>query len=82
MTSPALTERFMHLCSHELRGPVCTISGLVKLIEDHPQTIDIQDCLKKIDECTRHMEQVIHAVQEFIMVESALNNCVGTSTQD
>jgi len=72
MTSPALIKRLMYMCSHELRGPICTIRGLVKLVEDHPQAVDIYECLQKIDECNRKMDRIIHSLQEFIAIEDTL----------
>jgi signal transduction histidine kinase len=69
MSSEALIEKFIYSCSHDLRGPVTTIQGLVKLAEEHPQLIDLRDCIRMIGECSGKLDNLIHGLQEFMQIE-------------
>jgi light-regulated signal transduction histidine kinase (bacteriophytochrome) len=65
----SLIEKFIYSCSHDLRGPVASIKGLVKLAGEHPADIDTGHCLKMIGECNNKLDQLITSLQEYMINE-------------
>jgi len=70
MTSDALIEKFIYSCSHDLRGPVTSIQGLVRLANEYPQSVDIHDCIRMIGECSGKLELLIQGLQQFMEIEA------------
>jgi signal transduction histidine kinase len=65
----SLVEKFIYSCSHDLRGPVATIQGLVRLAEEYPEQVDSQTCIKMIGECSKKLDCLIHSLQEYMEIE-------------
>ncbi len=68
--SKNLIEKFIYSCSHDLRGPVATIQGLVKLAEDHPDQIESNDCMRMIGECSDKLDHLIRSLQQYLANEA------------
>jgi K+-sensing histidine kinase KdpD len=60
-----LMEKFLDSCSHDLRAPVSSIQGLLKIAEHYPHHREIHKCLKMIEACTFKMESMIFAMEEY-----------------
>jgi signal transduction histidine kinase len=65
-----LVEKFIYSCSHDLRGPVATIQGLVRLADEHPQDVDPGHCIKMIGECNQKLDLLITSLQEYMINEA------------
>jgi len=70
MTHDTLVQKFIYSCSHDLRGPVSSIQGLVKLVEEHPQAMEAKDCIRMIGECSNKLDDLIHGLQQFMQIEA------------
>jgi signal transduction histidine kinase len=70
MNSDQIVEQFIHSCSHDLRSPLTSIRGLVKVAEYYPQSEEIHNCFKMIENCTDTMDKLIRALEEFMVVNN------------
>src|SRR6266850_7827872 len=61
-----LVEKFIYSCSHDLRAPVSSIQGLVRIAEYYPHQKEIHQCLEMIEACTHEMDKRIHKLQEYL----------------
>ncbi len=66
ISADQLVEQFIHCCSHDLRAPLTSIKGLVTVAEYYPQSTDVQNCFRMIEDCTEKMDKLIHALEEFM----------------
>ena len=67
MNANQLVDHFILSCSHDLRAPVSSIKGLVKVAEYFPHHDEIHKCFEKINECTDKMDKLIHSLEEFMV---------------
>jgi len=67
MTSQGLIEKFIYSCSHDLRAPVYSIQGLVRIAEYYPHHDEIHKCLEMIEACTHKMDKMISTLQEYMV---------------
>jgi len=67
MTSQGLIEKFIYSCSHDLRAPVYSIQGLVRIAEYYPHHDEIHKCLEMIEACTHKMDKMISTLQEYLV---------------
>lgn len=68
MNSDQIVEQFIHSCSHDLRAPLTSIRGLVKVAEYYPQNEEIHNCFRMIENCTDTMDKLIKALEEFMVI--------------
>ena len=68
MNANQLVDHFILSCSHDLRAPVSSIKGLVKVAEYFPHHDEIHKCFEKINECTDKMDKLIHSLEEFMVI--------------
>jgi signal transduction histidine kinase len=68
MNSDHLVEQFIHSCSHDLRSPLTSIKGLVKVAAYYPQSTEVYNCFRMIDNCTEMMDKLIRALEEFMVI--------------
>src|SRR6267142_6661902 len=61
-----LVEKFIYSCSHDLRAPVSSIQGLVRIAEYYPHQKEVHQCLEMIEACTHEMDKRIHKLQEYL----------------
>jgi signal transduction histidine kinase len=64
-----LIEKFIYSCSHDLRGPLSSIQGLVRIAEYYPHHEETSKCLEMIEACTVKMGKLIHALEEYMIIE-------------
>lgn len=64
-----LIEKFIYSCSHDLRGPLSSIQGLVRIAEYYPHHGEAKSCLEMIEACTIKMGKLIHALEEYMIIE-------------
>jgi signal transduction histidine kinase len=67
MSSQSLIEKFIYSCSHDLRAPVSSIQGLVRIAEYYPHHDEIHQCLEMIEACTHEMDKRISKLQEYMV---------------
>ena len=60
-----LIEKFIDSCSHDLRAPVSSIQGLLRIAEHYPHHKEIHKCLQMIEACTFKMESLILSMEEY-----------------
>ena len=64
-----LIEKFIYSCSHDLRGPISSIQGLVRIAEYYPHHEETSKCLEMIEACTIKMDRLIHSLEEYLITE-------------
>lgn len=67
MSTQLLIEKFIYSCSHDLRAPVTSIQGLVRIAEYYTHHDETQKCLQMIDTCAHKMIKMIGSLQEYMV---------------
>ena len=67
MRSQSLIEKFIYSCSHDLRAPVSSIQGLVRIAEYYPHHDEIHKCLEMIEACTHEMNKRLSTLREYMV---------------
>lgn len=68
--SRAKTE-FMNRMSHDIRTPINGILGMMQIIRTHWGDLDkLNDCMKKIETCARHLNELVNDVLNMSKIES------------
>jgi signal transduction histidine kinase len=62
-----IIERFIYSCSHDLRAPVSSIQGLVRIAEYYPNHEETHRCLEMIEACTQKMDKMIRSLEEYMI---------------
>jgi signal transduction histidine kinase len=60
-------EKFIYSCSHDLRAPVSSIQGLVRIAEYYPHHEETHKCLEMIEACTQKMDKLIRSLEEYMI---------------
>lgn len=68
LSSEQVVEQFIHSCSHDLRSPITSIKGLVKVAEYYSQSAEVHNCFRMIENCADTMDKLIRALEEFMLV--------------
>ncbi len=58
--------KYAYFNSHHLRGPVCSILGILNLIKLEPDNENIEEYLKLLDESTQELDKLIHITQDLL----------------
>ncbi|NOT76055.1 MAG: HAMP domain-containing histidine kinase [Cyclobacteriaceae bacterium] len=66
MSHHNLIEKFIYSCSHDLRAPVSSIQGLVRIAEYYPHHDETHKCLEMIEACTHTMDKLIRGMEEYL----------------
>lgn len=66
INSQSLVEKFIYGCSHDLRAPVSSIQGLVRIAGYYPLTGEVNECLEMIEACAYKMDKLITSLQQFL----------------
>jgi signal transduction histidine kinase len=66
MNPTSLIDKFIYSCSHDLKSPVTSIQGLVRLADYYPHNSDIHNCLEMIGDCTAKMDALLRKLQEYL----------------
>jgi signal transduction histidine kinase len=67
MNSNNLVDKFIYACSHDLRSPVTSIQGLLRIADYYPHNGDIHACLEMIEDCTTKMDTLLRKLQEYMI---------------
>jgi signal transduction histidine kinase len=67
MSSQGLIEKFIYSCSHDLRAPVSSIQGLVRIAEYYPHHDEIHKCLEMIEACTHEMDKRLSTLRQYMV---------------
>jgi signal transduction histidine kinase len=62
-----IIEKFIYSCSHDLRAPVSSIQGLVRIAEYYPHHEETHKCLEMIEACTQKMDKMIRSLEEYMI---------------
>jgi signal transduction histidine kinase len=65
--SHKIIEKFIYSCSHDLRAPVSSIQGLVRIAEYYPHHEETHKCLEMIEACTQKMDKMIRSLEEYMI---------------
>lgn len=68
MKAQQLIEKFINSCSHDLRAPVSSIKGLVRIAEHYPHHEETHKCLDMIMDCAQKMDKLIHSLEEYMII--------------
>lgn len=58
-------DRFLYSTSHDLRSPITSILGLVNLMKLETKEEAILDYVKKIEDCTQRLDNIIKDIMSF-----------------
>ena len=67
MEAEKIIEKFIYSCSHDLRAPVSSIQGLVRIAEYYPHHDETHKCLEMIEACTEKMDRLIRSLEEYMI---------------
>jgi signal transduction histidine kinase len=67
MNSANLVDKFIYACSHDLRSPVTSIQGLLRVADYYPRNGDIHKCLEMIEDSTTKMDTLLRKLQEYMV---------------
>jgi signal transduction histidine kinase len=62
-----IIEKFIYSCSHDLRAPISTIQGLVRIAEYYPNHEETHKCMEMIEACTQKMDKMIRSLEEYMI---------------
>jgi len=68
INSDQVIEQFIQGCSHDLRAPLTSIKGLVKVAEYYPQNDEVHNCFQMINNCADTMDKLIRGLEEFMVI--------------
>jgi signal transduction histidine kinase len=77
-----LIEKFIYSCSHDLRSPVSSIQGLVRIADYYPHHEEIGKCLDMIESCTHKMDNLIRKLEEYLVNNSCAVNATITNANE
>ncbi len=60
-------SNFLHLTSHDLRGPVVQILGLVQLMENHKHSDEVAQLLDYLKKATAGLDEVVHEMNKILI---------------
>lgn len=60
-----VVEKFIKSCSHELKSPITSIEGLVRIAEYYTDHAEVKQCLAMIKGCVANMKSAVHTLQEY-----------------
>ncbi len=63
--SKMIIDRFVRSCSHDLRGPLCTIQGLTEVAR-HANVSELNDCLELIQCSVKNMKEMICNLEAYL----------------
>lgn len=63
--SKMIIDRFIRSCSHDLRGPLCSIQGLTEVAR-HATASELNDCLDLMQGCAKNMKEMICNLEAYI----------------
>jgi len=70
-----IIEQFINSCSHNLKGPLTSIEGLVMIAEYCTNPGEVNQCLGLIQHCTINMLEMIRKLEEYtINLQRDLNH--------
>lgn len=59
----SLLNKFIYSCSHDLKGPLASIKGLIYLAERSPQSDNTKECLQLINESVLRMDHCLKSLE-------------------
>lgn len=59
----SLLNKFIYSCSHDLKGPLASIKGLIYLAERSPQSANSRECLRLINESVLRMDHCLKSLE-------------------
>src|SRR6478609_11545712 len=60
-----IIDQFINSCSHNLKGPLTSIEGLVMIAEYCTNPGEVNQCLGLIQQCTVNMLEMIRKLDEY-----------------
>ena len=60
-----IVDQFINSCSHNLKGPLTSIEGLVMIAEYCTNPGEVNQCLGLIQQCTLNMLGMIHKLEDY-----------------
>jgi len=70
-----IIDQFINSCSHNLKGPLTSIEGLVMIAEYCTNPGEVNQCLGLIQQCTLNMLEMIQKLEEYtINLQRELNH--------
>jgi signal transduction histidine kinase len=71
----AIIDQFINSCSHNLKGPLTSIEGLVMIAEYCTNPGEVNQCLGLIQHCTLNMLETISKLEEYtVNLQRELNH--------
>jgi signal transduction histidine kinase len=72
--SKMIIDRFVHSCSHDLRGPLASVEGLTEVAR-HANAAELSGCLDLIQCCAKNMKEMISNLEASITHAQRELNC-------
>lgn len=67
MEANTLLEKFIYSCSHDLKGPLSSIKGLIHLAEVTPDKEYRDQYLRLINESTERMDRFVQSMEQYLV---------------
>ncbi|MEP2773019.1 MAG: HAMP domain-containing sensor histidine kinase [Fulvivirga sp.] len=61
-----ILDNFVYSCSHDLKGPLASIQGLVKLAEKSSQMDAKKECMSLINESVTRMDNFLKSLESYV----------------
>lgn len=61
-----ILDRFVYSCSHDLKGPLTSIKGLLRLAEISNRQEATSECLHLIDESVARMDKFLNSLEAYV----------------
>ena len=62
----SVLDKFVYSCSHDLKGPLASIKGLIRLAEKSSNDDTTGECLKLINESVERMDHFLKSLESFV----------------
>ncbi|MEM7549352.1 MAG: hypothetical protein AAF363_06755 [Bacteroidota bacterium] len=68
-------DEYAHINSHQMRGPIARVQGLVNLLYNSHSKIDVEEILEYIKISAEELDQMTRVISERLSDSNSLEDC-------